>query len=284
MKQLKHIPIDNLIDWYDTILENKKDLAAQQELTDIQPQVNLRYEHYKENFSSYNIINISDSGFERNHIHLLSCFKSSGNILSRLKKVIRDSQDDGLKGICQYCGVNRPKTMDHYLPISDYPEYSVLGINLIPCCQDCNKKKHSYWKEGEGRGIINFYLDNIPEEQFLFGKVHFIYGIPSVKFELKNIDNCINSVFYEILKKHFIRLELIPLYNDVSTDELGEIIRIFSIYISNSTPKLLKNNLIKDAQQLQLQFGINYWKAILRITLSNSDEFINFMIQKIQKG
>ena len=279
MKKLVSIPTENLINWYDDVVSLKIDIPAKTILEDIRLQINDRYNHYIERFSSEQMISITNSLFARNHPALLSCYKSEGKTLTNLKTKIRDLQENGLKGTCQYCGVSKPNSMDHYLPISDYPEFSILGINLIPCCTDCNGKKRSYWKDG-ARGIINFYLDEIPDEQFLFATVHFIGNVPSLNYELRN-DNNLHEDFFEILSKHFNRLELIPLYKTQSSDELDEIIRALTIYVDNPNPAVLRNNLLKDASQLQVRFGINYWRAVMRIGLAESDDFLIYIIDDL---
>lgn len=43
--------------------------------------------------------------------------------------------------LCPSCGFGQVKTLDHYLPKSKYPLYSVLPANLIPSCRDCNTGK-----------------------------------------------------------------------------------------------------------------------------------------------
>ena len=52
---------------------------------------------------------------------------------------------------CPYCGLNETAHLDHYLPKSDFAEYSLFTKNLIPCCYNCNS---TYKKTGyvEGRG------------------------------------------------------------------------------------------------------------------------------------
>ncbi len=41
--------------------------------------------------------------------------------------------------VCPFClNMDRPKTLDHVLPKSVYFEYSILPLNLVPMCRDCN--------------------------------------------------------------------------------------------------------------------------------------------------
>lgn len=65
------------------------------------------------------------------------------------------------KGKCPYCGgIGAPRNLDHYLPKSFFPQFSVLPQNLIPTCRDCNidgKKNRFASKEEEQ--IIHPYID-----------------------------------------------------------------------------------------------------------------------------
>ncbi|MGE8704920.1 MAG: HNH endonuclease [Achromobacter sp.] len=44
-------------------------------------------------------------------------------------------------GICPLCGFGHVSTLDHFAAKSRYPAFSVLPINLVPSCSDCNKDK-----------------------------------------------------------------------------------------------------------------------------------------------
>lgn len=46
-------------------------------------------------------------------------------------------------GICPLCGISGVKTLDHYLPKSRYPAFSVNPKNLVPACENCNTGKGS---------------------------------------------------------------------------------------------------------------------------------------------
>lgn len=233
MKALNHHSTANIFNWHTKVVDAKDDLLVQATLKLISNDVEKRYENYISNFSTDNLINISDSAFVRNHGELLSCYKSEGVNLKALKKTIRELQHTDLKGVCQYCGIGKPKTFDHFLPISDYPEFAVCAINLIPCCKDCNEKKKAYWKEDGDRGIINFYLDNFFAYQFLYAKVEFAFNVPRIVYHIENLNKTITDKYFSIVSKHFHRLELITAYNDESSNDLSELIRSFKIYTNN---------------------------------------------------
>jgi 5-methylcytosine-specific restriction endonuclease McrA len=50
-------------------------------------------------------------------------------------------------GKCPYCGFGHVATLDHFVSKARYPAFSVLPLNLIPSCSDCNK--------GKGVGVLD---------------------------------------------------------------------------------------------------------------------------------
>ncbi|MDW3689198.1 HNH endonuclease signature motif containing protein [Cupriavidus sp. CV2] len=60
---------------------------------------------------------------------------------------------------CPLCGIGQVKTLDHYLPKSKYPQYSVLPINLVPACRDCNTEKLANTTEEAHNQTIHPYFD-----------------------------------------------------------------------------------------------------------------------------
>lgn len=76
-------------------------------------------------------------------------------------------------GKCPFCGFGQVSTLDHFLAKALYPSFSVLPINLIPACADCNK--------GKGAGVLNaqnqiphpyFEGSRIETDTWLYASVH----------------------------------------------------------------------------------------------------------------
>ena len=271
MKNLEYLDIE-YFDWYKDIIELKdenKFLLRK----DVLAAIKERYDEYVDKFDFNNLITIKDSIYKKNHPELTSCYKSKTKKVAELLTAIKDAQTTEAKSKCQYCGINKPKTIDHYLPISLYPEYAVLAINLLPCCNECNKKKDNYWKAEGFRGILNFYVDNIPDEQFLFGEIIIKNELPiiSMKFDFTSI----NVDLSKIIVAHFDRLELFERYEEESADEISEISRQLKVYSSDKTRQEISKLLLDDAKDLQVKYGKNYWKAVLRKALSKSSEYLN---------
>lgn len=75
---------------------------------------------------------------------------------------------------CPFCGgIGRPRNLDHLLPKAHYPQFSVLPVNLVPSCRDCNMdgKGDDFPATGADQ-ILHPYLDNEQyfNEQWIFAR------------------------------------------------------------------------------------------------------------------
>lgn len=65
-------------------------------------------------------------------------------------------------GKCPLCGFGQVSTLDHFLSKARYPSFSVLPLNLIPACTDCNK--------GKGAGVLDAQ-NQIPHPYFEVARI-----------------------------------------------------------------------------------------------------------------
>lgn len=65
------------------------------------------------------------------------------------------------RGLCPLCSHREATTLDHYLPKSKYPRLSIVPINLIPSCKDCNTGKLADYPIGPNDETLHPYYDNI---------------------------------------------------------------------------------------------------------------------------
>ncbi|MBX5213960.1 HNH endonuclease [Rhizobium sp. NLR10a] len=64
-------------------------------------------------------------------------------------------------GKCPFCGgIGQVRTVDHFLPKSNFPIYSVLPDNLVPCCRDCNTGKMASFASTQHEQSLHPYLDS----------------------------------------------------------------------------------------------------------------------------
>jgi hypothetical protein len=76
-------------------------------------------------------------------------------------------------GRCPYCGFGQVSTLDHFLAKAKFPRTSVLPINLVPSCKDCNHGKRAVVARVPAEQVIHPYFETaqIEEEQWLFAAV-----------------------------------------------------------------------------------------------------------------
>lgn len=75
-------------------------------------------------------------------------------------------------GICPLCGHREATTLDHYLPKSHYPRLSVVPINLIPSCKDCNTGKLAEYPTSSFDETLHPYYDDIENVSWLKASVN----------------------------------------------------------------------------------------------------------------
>lgn len=114
----------------------------------------------------------------------------SGKVIDSVKAKITEIMPPAIKEKCPYCMLSEPGTFDHYLGKGQFPEYSVLSKNLVPCCSKCNSKKGEKFLSANGNRIfISFYFDELPKSSFLIVELDIDGDVPYIK------DIYINSNF-----------------------------------------------------------------------------------------
>lgn len=88
-----------------------------------------------------------------------------------------------LIGSCPMCGSANIGTVEHYLPKTPFPEFSVFSFNLVPSCSTCNQKRGS----SHANGAVQKLLHPIFDREILFKLkifTRFDTSEPLLSFEL----------------------------------------------------------------------------------------------------
>lgn len=72
---------------------------------------------------------------------------------------------------CPLCGIGTVNTLDHYLPKTHFPVYSVTPNNLVPACTWCQVEKAEYYAGTEGSQLLHPYFDDMDDEVWLAAEV-----------------------------------------------------------------------------------------------------------------
>lgn len=91
--------------------------------------------------------------------------KLYGNYMVGKKKPARAVYDSLMLAAnekCPFCGgIGRPRNLDHYLPKAHFPQFSIVPVNLVPSCRDCNMDgKGDDFAATESDQVIHPYLDD----------------------------------------------------------------------------------------------------------------------------
>jgi hypothetical protein len=110
------------------------------------------------NVNKSNLITLYDNNLVKN--------KNGRVIYDRIKSLAAHD-------ICPFCGLTEVTHLDHYLAKTQYPQYSVLPINLVPACSICNTIKGSKVALTFDEQVLHPYFDNerFTNDQWLYAKV-----------------------------------------------------------------------------------------------------------------
>jgi len=168
-------------------------------------------------------------------------------------------------GKCPLCSVRGVDTLDHYLPKSKYPVFSVTPVNLIPACIPCNKRKHIDFPRTGEEQTLHPYYDDIENYTWLWASVLQTNPI-SFNYYVNPPD-----VWPKILKdrtlNHFASFNLNELFSSHASEELrGAINQLTKLYNENTNLLTLQ---LRECYNSRSALGLNSWQAVMYRTLLN---------------
>jgi len=183
---------------------------------------------------------------------------------------------------CPYCGINEPKTLDHYLPKDKYPEFSVFPKNLVPICHVCNTKyKGSQFLSTTGdRLFLHTYYDQFPTYNFISVDVSV-----SDQIDLKFCSRAdpSNVAFSLLFANHFNTLALNERFVTKSAAEISrKRSSLRRLYGTNNYRKVSRE-LQLEASDLRKTLSGNHWKVALYEGLAASRDFCDGGFLKVVK-
>ena len=175
-------------------------------------------------------------------------------------------------GKCPFCGgIGHVRTLDHYMPKANFPLFSVLPGNLVPCCRDCNTEKLNSFANTKGEQPLHPYYDNDKyfNEQWVFADVietdppslHF-YAAPPVGWAADE---------QERVQTHFREYGLGEKFGTEAAADLPESIQTRRTTLRNATPDEFSDYLME--KSATLDFPTNNWRRVMFASLSASAWF-----------
>lgn len=189
-------------------------------------------------------------------------------------RVIYDAMMAAANEKCPFCGgIGRPRNLDHYLPKAHYPQFSVLPINLIPSCRDCNMDgKGDDFARTEEEQIIHPYLDDVRyfNEQWIFAQyIVGEEGEPGVfKFFTRPPEHWEN-VHKQRAEKHFNDFCLdVRFSKEAGARFITLLSQIQALTRLGLSIEEIKNALIRPV--INSAPFVNYWERVMHVALLDS--------------
>lgn len=215
----------------------------------------------------------------------LACdlYKLYDSINDKFKEEIQKISGD----VCPYCGIDRPSHLDHFIPRSKFPEFSIYSSNLIYVCSICNSKyKGDKILNSKGERIFfNPYFDNFIETiQFLKCRIIVNDIYPKFEFYIEDLSKT-NSYEYMIMKNHFEAMNLKINYMNQIVNQKFKRFRNRYVNLKERTYyeislEQIKNSIEETLREHQ-QDNINNWEKVFWESLKDSDDCLNLIVNKI---
>ncbi|UOZ08827.1 HNH endonuclease [Amycolatopsis sp. WQ 127309] len=179
----------------------------------------------------------------------------------RFLSVLRDeAMKLTYKGLCPMCCSAQVKDLDHYLPRSLYPEFSLLSLNLVPICSRCNGTKRS--KIGTvGERFFHAFYDALPEDSPAL-RVDLLFESRGVKAEF-SVNPALPTDRFKLVEYHFDKLELSEHYSVLASQELVERLQALDKTFIVEGPDGVGEFADDQSDWIRRKFGFHHWKAAL---------------------
>lgn len=175
-------------------------------------------------------------------------------------------------GKCPLCGHRTVSTLDHHLPKSHYPVLSVVPLNLVPACSDCNKAKLAGTPSRPNDEALHPYFDNIDDDRWLYAEV--LEGSPAaLRFRVQAPAHW-DEILADRVKLHFKTLNIGVLYAAESADELLNIRHQLRLIFANGGALSVRNELQHRAESCR-SVRRNSWRAVAYEAFSECEWFCN---------
>jgi len=173
-------------------------------------------------------------------------------------------------GICPLCSHREVTTLDHYLPKAEYPRLSVVPINLVPSCSDCNKSKLVSYPTQPNQETLHPYFDDIENDLWLHATI--VHSTPpTIQFQVVP-PNGWEQLLSDRVKFHFESLSLNKLYSTHAAVELVQINRrLLSLYQSGGANSVKKY--LEEGAETRTHANINSWQAAMYKATAIEDWF-----------
>lgn len=174
--------------------------------------------------------------------------------------------------ICPYCNVKTVKTIDHFLPKSEYPYLSVTPVNLVPSCRDCNTEKMINYPTNKETQTFHPYFDIVDTEPWIVAEL--IIGEPlSFSYKVSRLAHWDDNKFSRSVN-HFNAYNI----NEIFANEANRELRTRQLNLKNHLQRSrdeLRHHLEETYLGCLNSVGMLDWQTIMYKSLMDNDYFLD---------
>ena len=171
---------------------------------------------------------------------------------------------------CPYCSVHPIHSVDHFLPKSQFPQYSVMPVNLVGCCRDCNKEKSARCATVLDDQLFQPYFESI-NSRWLTAEVR-EETPPSVTYHV-DPSHGLDEMKARRAQNQFDMLKLGHAYAMRAAEELSSIEYSLNEIHERSGSEEVRGYLARAAESSRHASNPIEWKVALYEALAQSDWF-----------
>jgi len=176
-----------------------------------------------------------------------------------------------IKYLCCFCSYGEPTELDHFLPKSRYPEFSILPINLVPICHYCNRLKLNKTPTST-ECYIHPYFEDYSKLQWLVADLQFNNNVPVITFQIKRDLEEESPEIFARINYQFHKLNLNHRYSLSANTEIGEMHHRLNKLHEYGGSKMVREYLQEEAHLLSNN-NHNSWKCALYHCLCKNHQF-----------
>lgn len=175
-------------------------------------------------------------------------------------------------GHCPFCGgVGYVATLDHYLPKSGFPLFSVLPGNLVPCCRDCNTGKSAVFGTTAEQQPLHPYSDDPKFFTERWIKAHLIPTDPIGVAFYCDPPTSWSPIEQARVSSHFTDYNLANRYKKLAGAEVSKVVGQRRGTLRGMTPDGFRDYLFEAANEPG--YDVNGWNRATYTAMADTDWF-----------
>ncbi|EAQ66788.1 hypothetical protein MED121_12710 [Marinomonas sp. MED121] len=191
-----------------------------------------------------------------------------------LHRILGSMRDNHKLPFCPCCGEpGKPGTLDHYLPQSIYPEFSIVLENLTPMCTDCQELKGNKVKDINGnKKFIHPYYDPI-DEVLIELNISPPFENPSAF--IADVPHCTPEPLKLLVSRHIKEIDFVNRFEEYCSNEYSDLLATLAEEKEDETREPLIKTITRFFNKARKQ-SENRWEAIFYRGVLNNIDLLNY--------